>query len=416
MSTAPSAGPRRAALAFIYVTVLLDMLAFGLAIPVLAFLYRDLAGDDTARAAAVSGWFGLAFAAMQLVFAPVLGSLSDRFGRRPVLVLSNLGLALDYALMAFAPSLAWLFVGRLIAGVTSASFSTASAYIADTAAPDKRAAAFGMLGALFSVGFILGPWVGGELGTIDLRLPFWVAGGLSLLNALYGFFVLPESLPPGQRAAFTWRRANPVGALGLLRGSPLLLGLAAVALLNNLGHDVNPHVFGFYAMERYGFDEALVGRTLMAVGIGGVIVSGLLVGPLVRALGERKALLLGLGCGALGFGLQAWAPSALWFWAGVPLINLWSINGPAMQSLMVAGVDASAQGQLQGALQSLRGLCSLVTPLLFTQVFVLGTPLLAGAPYWLAAALVGGALLLAVRVARPHGGDRTRTQARGDSP
>jgi DHA1 family tetracycline resistance protein-like MFS transporter len=250
------------------------------------------------------------------------------------------------------------------------------------------------------VGFILGPALGGELGAIDLRLPFWAAGGLSLLNALYGLFVLPESLPPGTRATFSWRRANPIGALALLRGSPLLLGLAGVALLNNLGHDVNPHVFGFYAMDRYGFDEALVGRTLMAVGIGGVIVSGLLVGPLVRALGERRALLLGLGAGALGFGLQAWAPSGVWFWLGVPFVNLWSINGPAMQSLMVARVDPTAQGQLQGALQSLRGLCSLVTPVLFTQVFVLGTPLLAGAPYWLAALLVGAALLVAARVAR----------------
>jgi DHA1 family tetracycline resistance protein-like MFS transporter len=396
------AAPRRAALAFIYVTVLLDMLAFGLAIPVLAFLYRDLAGGDTARGAVASGWFGLAFAIMQFAFAPVLGALSDRFGRRPVLVLSNLGLAGDYALMALAPNLAWLFVGRLVAGITSASFSTASAYIADTAPPHKRAAAFGMLGALFSVGFILGPWLGGELGAVDLRLPFWVAGGLSLANALYGWLVLPESLPPAQRSRFSWRGANPVGALRLLRTHPLLVGLAGVALLNHLGHDVNPHVFGFYAMQRFGFDEALVGRTLMAVGVGGVLVSGVLVGPLVRGLGERGALLLGLACGALGFGLQAFAPSALWFWAGIPLINLWSINGPAMQSLMVARVEASAQGQLQGALQSLRGLCSLVTPVLFTQVFVLGTPLLAGAPYWLAAALVAAALLLALRVTAPR--------------
>jgi DHA1 family tetracycline resistance protein-like MFS transporter len=395
--------PRGAALAFIYVTVLLDMLAFGLAIPVLAFLYRDLAGGDTARGAEASGWFGLGFAIMQFVFAPVLGALSDRFGRRPVLVLSNLGLAADYALMALAPNLTWLLAGRLLAGVTSASFSTASAYIADTAPPAKRAAAFGMLGALFSVGFILGPWVGGELGAIDLRLPFWVAGGLSLANALYGALVLPESLPRERRSAFSWRGANPVGALRLLRTHPLLVGLAGVALLNNLGHDVNPHVFGFYAMDRFGFDEALVGRTLMAVGVGGVLVSGLLVGPLVRGLGERGALLLGLGAGALGFGLQGYAPSALWFWLGIPFVNLWSINGPAMQSLMVARVEPSAQGQLQGALQSLRGLCSLVTPVLFTQVFVLGTPLLAGAPYWLAAGLVAAALALAARVTAPRG-------------
>jgi DHA1 family tetracycline resistance protein-like MFS transporter len=392
--------PRRAALAFVYVTVALDMLAFGLAIPVLAFLYKDLAGGDTQHAASVSGWFGLAFALMQFFFAPVLGSLSDRFGRRPVLILSNLGLAADYALMALAPSLSWLFVGRIIAGITTASYATASAYIADTAPPERRAAAFGMLGALFSVGFILGPAVGGELGAIDLRLPFWMAGALSLLNALYGTFVLPESLPAERRNDFHWTRANPVGAIRLLSASPFLLGLGAVALLNNLGHDVNPHVFSFYAMERYGFDEALVGRTLVAVGVGGVIVSGLLVGPLVKALGERRALLLGLACGATGFGLQGWAPSGAWFWAGIPFINLWGINGPAMQSLMVARVDPTMQGQLQGALHSLRGLCSLVTPLLFTQTFVLATPFLAGAPYWLAAALVGGALIVASRVSR----------------
>jgi DHA1 family tetracycline resistance protein-like MFS transporter len=401
----PPAGPRRHALLFVYVTVLLDMLAFGLAIPVLAFLYRDLAGGDTSRAAAVSGWFGLAFAVMQFAFAPVLGALSDRFGRRPVLIVSNLGLAADYALMALAPSLAWLFVGRVIAGITTSSFSTASAYIADTAEPEQRAAAFGMVGALFSLGFILGPLVGGELGAIDLRLPFWVAGGLSLANALYGLVVLPESLPPERRSAFAWSRANPVGSFGLLRSSPLLLGLAGAALFNNLGHDVNPHVFGFYAIARYGFDEAMVGRTLMAVGIGGLVVSGFLVGPIVKALGERRALVLGLASGVVGFGLQAFAPSALWFWAGIPFVNLWSINGPAMQSLMVARVDPARQGQLQGALQSLRGLCSLVTPILFTQTFVLGTPHVAGAPYWLASALVAIALAIAASAvpARPAG-------------
>jgi DHA1 family tetracycline resistance protein-like MFS transporter len=400
MSAPPA--PRRAALAFVYVTVLLDMLAFGLAIPVLAFLYRDLAGGDTTRAAEVSGFYGLAFALMQFGFAPVLGSLSDRFGRRPVLVLSNLGLAADYALMALAPSLAWLFVGRLVAGVTSSSYATASAYIADTATPEQRAAAFGMVGALFSVGFILGPFVGGELGAIDMRLPFWVAGALSLANSLYGYFVLPESLPPDGRSEFVWTRANPLGALGLLRTSPLLLGLAGIALLNNLGHDVNPHVFGFYTMSRYGFDEALVGRSLVAIGVGGVVVSGFLVGPIVRRLGERRALLLGLSSGTIGFGLQGWAPTGAWFWAGIPFINLWAINGPALQSLMVARVDPSAQGRLQGALQSVRGLCSLVTPLLFTQTFVHGSAWLAGAPYWLASALVAGALLLANAVSRPR--------------
>lgn len=401
-ASAPAAPPpRRAALGFVYVTVLLDMLAFGLAIPVLAFLYRELASGDTSRAAEVSGWFGLAFAAMQLCFGPVLGSLSDRVGRRPVLVLSNLGLAADYALMALAPNLAWLFVGRLVAGVTSASFATASAYIADTASPERRAGAFGMLSALFSVGFILGPWLGGELGRIDLRLPFWVAGALSLANAGYGLLVLPESLPPQKRMAFSWRRANPLGALRFLRSSPFLFGMAGVALLNHLGHDVNPHVFGFYGMQRYGFDEALVGRTLMAVGVGGVIVSGFLVGWIVKRLGERRTLLMALGCGALGFGLQAWAPRAAWFWAGIPLISLWGVYGPALQTLMVPRVSPAEQGQLQGALHGLRGLCSLATPVLYTQIFAHATPFFAGAPYGLAAGLVGAALVLALRVARP---------------
>jgi DHA1 family tetracycline resistance protein-like MFS transporter len=397
----PAVAPRRAALAFIYVTALLDMLAFGLAIPVLPFLYEELAGGQTHRAAEVAGFFGLAFAAMQFAFGPVLGALSDRFGRRPVILLSNFGLAADYALMALAPSLAWLFVGRVLAGITSASFSTASAYIADTAPPEKRAQAFGMLGALFSVGFILGPALGGELGQANHRLPFWIAGGLSLANALYGIFVLPESLPRELRSRFAWRRANPVGSLGLLRSSPVLLGLAGVALLNNLGHDVNPHVFGFYAMDRYGFEEEQVGRTLMAVGIGGVLVSGVLVGPIVRRVGERRALLLGLASGTLGFGLQGWAPAAVWFWAGIPLINLWSLYGPAMQGLMVPRVGASEQGQLQGALQGLRGLCALATPLLYTQAFSRGSAVVAGAPYWLAAGLVGAALLLALRAAAP---------------
>ncbi len=223
---APTPTPRRAALAFIYVTALLDMLAFGLAIPVLPVLYEELSGGETHRAAEMAGFFGLAFAAMQLVFGPVLGSLSDGFGRRPVILLSNFGLAADYALMALAPSLVWLFVGRVLAGITSASFSTASAYIADTAPPEKRAQAFGMLGALFSVGFILGPALGGELGEANRRLPFWIAAGLSLANALYGLLVLPESLPRELRSPFSWRRANPVGSIGLLRSSPVLLGLA----------------------------------------------------------------------------------------------------------------------------------------------------------------------------------------------
>lgn len=396
--------PRPAAMAFIYVTALLDMLAFGLVIPVLPFLIEQLAGGGTGRAAEIAGIFGLVFAGLQFFAGPVLGALSDRFGRRPVILLSNLGLGLDYVLMALAPNLGWLFVGRAISGVTAASFAICSAYIADTAPPDKRAAGFGMLGALFGFGFIAGPLLGGVLGQSDPRLPFWVAGGLSLLNALYGFFVLPESLPPERRAAFSWKNANPVGSLGLLRSHPLLLGLAGVALLNNLGHDVNPQVFVFYTHARYGWNEAAVGTTLMVFGIFAMIVQGALVGPIVARFGERRALLAGLACGAIGFSLQAWAPTPLWFRLAIPIVSLWGIYGAALQGLMVQHVDAAQQGRLQGALHSLRGLCALFTPVLYTQVFARfadpghGPPRLAGAPYWLATGLVAGAFVLALRV------------------
>lgn len=403
----PPAPPRRAALAFIYVTALLDMLAFGLVIPVLPFLIEQLAGGGTGRAAEIAGVFGLVFAALQFLGGPVLGALSDRFGRRPVILLSNLGLGLDYVLMALAPNLAWLFVGRAISGLTASSFAICSAYIADTAPPEKRAAGFGMLGALFGFGFIAGPLLGGFLGQSDPRLPFWVAAGLSLLNACYGLFVLPESLPAENRSPFSWRKANPVGSLGLLHSHPVLLGLGGVALLNNLGHDVNPHIFVFYTHARYGWDEAAVGVTLMVFGVFAMIVQGGLVGPIVARLGERRTLFAGLTAGTIGFALQAWAPTPGWFRVALPIVALWGIYSAALQGLMVRHVDASHQGQLQGALHSLRGLCELFTPLLYTQIFARladpgqGPPRLAGAPFWLAAVLTGGALLLALRVLRP---------------
>jgi len=398
--------PRRAALAFVYVTALLDMVAFGVVIPVLPFLIKDLTGGDTARAAEIAGGFGFVFAAMQFAFGPVLGSLSDHFGRRPVILLSNVGLGLDYVLMALAPNLTWLFAGRVVAGITSASFATASAYVADTAPPEKRAAGFGMLGALFGVGFIVGPLLGGMLGGMNPRLPFWCAAGLSLANALYGLVVLPESLPADRRSRFEWRRANPLGSIGLLLARPQLVALAAVVFLNNLGHDVNPHVFVFYSSTRYGWDSAAVGVTLMAVGVCSMIVSGGLVGPIVARLGEPRTLILGLVAGVAGFALQAWAPIGNWFRAGIPLVGLWSVYGPALQGLMVGHVAASEQGQLQGALQSLRGFCELGSPLLYTQVFARFTDpasavvWIPGAPYWLAAVLVGAALAIAVPTVR----------------
>src|SRR5215475_8799857 len=243
--------PRRAAMAFIFVTVALDMLALGIVIPVLPKLVEGFMGGNTARAAEVLGVFGIVWALMQFLFSPLLGVLSDRFGRRPVIVLSNAGLGLDYVLMALAPTLGWLFVGRVISGLTTASMSTAYAYIADVTPPERRAASYGLLGAAFGVGFILGPALGGLLGGVDPRLPFWVAAGFSLVNAGYGFFVLPESLPPDRRSAFSWRRANPLGSLALLRSHRELSGLAVANFLLLVSHVVFPTVYVLYAGYRY---------------------------------------------------------------------------------------------------------------------------------------------------------------------
>ncbi len=399
-----SAPPSRAAFVFIFVTVALDMLALGVMVPVLPKLIVSFEHGDMADAASMSGVFGFAWAAMQFVFSPVLGAVSDRSGRRPVILLSNLGLGLDYLLMAVAPSLAWLFVGRLVSGITSASFSTAGAYIADVTPEDQRAAKFGMLGAAFGLGFVIGPALGGLLGGISLRLPFWAAAGLSLTNALYGFFILPESLPPERRARFTWSRANPVGSLALLRSHPRLLGLAAVAFLYNIAHDSLPSVFVLYTDYRYHWGERMVGFALAGIGVASTIVSALLVGPLVKRLGERRALLVGLAFGSAGFAIYGLAPTGALFLAGIPFLALWGLAGPAFQALMSRRVEASAQGRLQGALASMSGVTGMIGPLIFTQIFAFGISSsglhVPGAPYLLSAALLAASLALAVVVAR----------------
>jgi MFS transporter, DHA1 family, tetracycline resistance protein len=379
------------------------MLALGVMVPVLPKLVLQFEGGDMARAVAVTGVFGFVWAAMQFVFAPVLGLLSDRFGRRPVVLLSNLGLGLDYVLMALAPTLGWLFVGRVVSGITAASFSTAGAYIADVTPPEKRAAQFGMLGAAFGLGFVVGPAVGGLLGAIDLRLPFWVAAGLSLANAAYGLFVLPESLPRERRAShLAWARANPLGSLKLLRSHPELFGLALSALLYFLAHEALPSIFVLYTDHRYGWTESQVGLALAAIGVCSTVVSALLVGPAVKRLGERRAVIIGLLYGAAGFACYGLAPTGSLFLIGIPLMSLWGIAGPSMQSLMTRRVDPSEQGQLQGALGSMRGITGMVGPLLFTQVFAAAISHhgAVGAPYVLAAVLVVLSVALAASVTR----------------
>ena len=404
-SSFPPAPRRRAALVFIFVTVVLDMLALGMIIPVLPKLVEDFVGGNAGRAAEIYGLFGTVWALMQFVGSPVLGALSDRYGRRPVILLSNFGLGFDYIVMALAPTVGWLFLGRVISGITSASGATAGAYIADVTPPEKRAGAFGMLSAAFGLGFVLGPALGGVLGNIDPRLPFWVAAGLSLLNAMYGFFVLPESLPPERREAFAWRRANPMGSLTLLRSHAELFGLAIVNFIGNVAHEALPTTFVLYAMYRYGWNESTVGIAFAAVGICSAIVGAGMVQPMVARLGERRVVLAGLICGVAGFAVYGIAWSATIFWIGVPVNALWGLSGPPMQGMMTRRVKTSEQGQLQGALSSLRGIAFMIGPMLFATTFARfidprRESHLPGAPYLLASSLVAIATLLAWRATR----------------
>lgn len=395
---------RKATFLFVFICVALDMLALGIMVPVLPKLVVAFEGGDHARAAEVTGIFGFGWALMQFLASPLLGSLSDRFGRRPVLLLSSLGLGLDYVAMALAPNLAWLFVGRVISGITAATFSTASAYIADITPAEQRAGRFGMLGAAFGIGFIVGPAVGGVLGNISLRLPFWVAAVCSLLNTLYGFFVLPESLAPENRRAFQWKVANPFGAFQFVKAyAGAGLGrLALAAFFYYIAHESLPSMFVLYTDYKFKWDERTVGLVLGAVGVCSMVVSAGLTSRCVKAWGEAATLVLGLAFGIAGFSCYGYAPISAWMMAGIPLVGLWGMSGPAQQALMSRLVDPTQQGQLQGALSSLRGVAGMIGPLLFTQSFAYATahqwP--AGLPYYLAAALLGASLLLSLPALR----------------
>jgi DHA1 family tetracycline resistance protein-like MFS transporter len=396
----------KAALSFIFVTVVLDVMALGIIIPVLPRLVESMVGGNTARAAELFGIFGTAWGLMQFVFSPVLGSLSDRFGRRPVLLLSTLGLGLDYILMAVAPNLVWLFIGRVISGITAATFSTANAYIADVTPPEQRAAAFGLVGAAFGVGFVLGPAIGGFAGDADPRLPFWIAAVLTLANFAYGLFVLPESLPAERRTSFSWARANPVGSLRLLSERRELLGLAGVAFLFALAHVVLPAVAVLYTSYRYGWDNKTMGLMLAAVGIASGIVQAGLIKPAIGRLGERTTLIVGLLCGVAGFTIYGFAWTGWLFWAGIPVLALWGLGSAAAMGIMSRMVSGSEQGQLQGANSSLVALAGLLGPGLFAQTFAWSigpeaTWYLPGAPFLLAAVLLVGATALAWWVTRP---------------
>ncbi|MBX3423529.1 MAG: TCR/Tet family MFS transporter [Pirellulaceae bacterium] len=366
-----SPGTRPAALRFIFITVLLDVLSLGLLIPVLPTLIeQEFLGGDTVRAAQYTGLFGTTWALMQFLFSPVMGALSDRFGRRRVILISCFGLGLDYILMALAPSLWWLLVGRILSGITAASFSTAAAYVADVTPPEKRAASYGLyVGSAWGIGFVLGPAVGGVLGDFGLRWPLWCAAGLTLLNALYGYFVLPESLPLEHRSKFRLSKANPLGSLRLLRSIPGLFGLAMVFLLYQLAHQVYQNVFVLYATHRYQWSSKVVGLTLTAVGVLAVVMQAYVVRKTASRLGDWRMVSIALLAGAAGYTIYGLAGTQWLFWAGIPIFSLVGYFSPGLQGLMTRRVPPHSQGQLQGANSSLMGIAGIFGPFIFSTIF-----------------------------------------------
>lgn len=394
----------KAAVAFILVTAMLDIVAMGIIIPVLPHLIEQFSGSN-ARAGLINGVFVALWALMQFLVSPIVGSLSDRYGRRPVILLSTAGLAVDYLLMALAPNLWWLAAGRIVSGITTASFTTVYAYMADITTPENRARGYGLIGAAFSAGFVAGPLLGGVLGEWSPRAPFWAAAAMSTLAFAYGAFVLPESLAPDKRMAFSWSRANPLGALRLLRSHQELTGLAVVNFLLYFAHHVFSAVFVLYAADRYGWGAWQVGLLLAMVGALDMLVQGTLTGPAVRRFGDRRTMIIGLCFGALGIACMGLAPTG-WLFVAAMLPNaLWGLAMPTIQSLMTQRVSESEQGQLQGANNSVGAIAGVVSPVFFGWVYSRSVgpeaalPFI-GTPFLIAAGVLAAAALTGIAVAR----------------
>src|SRR5215207_9960176 len=380
---------RQAGLAFIFVTLVLDVLGIGIVIPILPELIAIFRNGDLSAAARYYGWFVGMYAAMQFVFAPLLGNLSDRYGRRPVILVALLGTGLDYLLLAAAPSLAWLFVGRVIAGITGASITAATAYIADISPPERRAQNFGLIAAAFGVGFIIGPIIGGVLGTLGPRVPFYATAVLTLLNGLYGFFVLPESLPRAHRRSFAWRQANPLAALGALGRSRVMLGLTGIVALATLAQQALQSTFVLYTAYRFAWTVLDNGTALALYGTAAALMQAGLLGILLPRLGERRALLIGLSSNVLGFVLYGLATHGWMMYAIIVASSLGFLVQPVAQGIMSKQVGPDEQGALQGALTSLTSLTAVVV--------------IPGAPFFSGAALFFGGLLLALATFRRSG-------------
>jgi DHA1 family tetracycline resistance protein-like MFS transporter len=367
------------------------MIGLGIVIPVMPQLIMELTGKTLAESAGFGGALFALYAVMQLFCAPIMGNLSDRFGRRPILLASLAAFGVDYAFMALAPSLAWLFIGRAISGICGASYTTASAYIADITPPERRASAYGLIGAAWGVGFVLGPVLGGLLGDISPRLPFVAAAVLALLNVVYGYFTLSESLPPQNRRAFSLKRASPFGALIQIRKYPIVIGLFAALFFYQIAHDSLPSVWSYYTIEKFKWTSSQVGLSLAVVGLSGALVQSLLIGPLVARLGERRAVHIGYWIYSVGFFALALAPNGWILCAVLVPFALSGIAGPAQTSIMSQQVPADAQGELQGAIASLQSFTAIFAPVVMTQLFKAFTAsdqfYFPGAPYFAAGVL-----------------------------
>ncbi len=412
-SPAPARAP---AIGFIFVTLTLAMTGFGLLIPVLPKLTVELNGGDLTEGSHAYGWLVSCYALMQFVGSPILGSLSDRFGRRRIILIATAGSAIDYVIMANAPTLTWLFLARIIAGFTAGVLATANAYIADVTPPEKRAGAFGLLGGAFGIGFVIGPVLGGLLGQIDLRLPFWVAAGFSTANWLFGYFVLPESLAPEHRRPFSWRRANPVGAFAALKRLPSVLGLAESYFILMFAQNMLFSTWALYTDHRYGWTPLWIGLSLMVSGLLSGFVQAVLVRRIVPALGETRAVVLGMSiscAGQLAYGL---APHGWMIFAIIGVTSFAGISGPALQSYVTRHVPPTEQGAVQGVFAGLMSLAGIFAPMLATWSFGWAIApdsavYLPGIAFFEAALLVGLALWLAVRAFRRDAVREAQAQA-----
>jgi DHA1 family tetracycline resistance protein-like MFS transporter len=403
---------RSAALGFIFVTVLIDVIGFGIIIPVLPKLIQDLTGGDMSEASRYGGWLMFTYAFMQFLFAPILGNLSDRYGRRSIILISLFGFGLDYLLLAWAPTITWLFIARILSGITGASITTASAYIADISTPEKRAQNFGMIGAAFGLGFIIGPFIGGVLGEYGDRIPFLFAAGLTLVNWLYGMFILPESLPADKRRKFEWSKANPVGSLLHLKKYPAVAGLIVSLTLIYIGAHAVQSTWSYYTMEKFKWNSAMVGYSLAFVGLMIAIVQGGLIRVVIPKLGQSKSLFTGLVLYTIGMVCFAFAGSTAFMFASCFVYCLGGVAGPALQGIISSHVPSNEQGELQGALTSLMSATSIVGPPLMTnlfsffsqtggQVYFPGAPFIAGAIFFLISTIITFRSLQAEKKAVP---------------